>query len=93
MSRSYFKMKVIRIESFIEKIPSDKLIKELDMKQYNGAVGKILVHYAQADNELMKEFPDFHHYFRLINDAAQIIDNLTVLESIDKIRKNVVKEE
>ena len=92
MSAKYFKIKLIKVESFIDRIPEDKIVHERDMRQYNGAVGKILFHYAQADNELMKEFPDFHVYFKLIREAEEIITNLTVLESIDKIRKNVIEE-
>jgi hypothetical protein len=92
VSSKHFKIKLIKVESFIDRIPEDKIIHERDMRQYNGAVGKILVHYAQADNELMKEFPDFDKYQKLIKEAEEIINNLTVLESIDKIRKNVIGE-
>ena len=92
MSSKHFKIKLIKVEAFIDRIPEDKVVHERDMRQYNGAVGKILVHYAQADNELMKEFPDFHVYFKLIREAEEMISNLTILESIDKIRKNVIEE-
>jgi len=84
-----FKLKIMKIERFIDGIPKDNIIRERVMMKYNGTVGMILTYYSRANDELLKEFPDFRNYELLITEANNMIDNLIDIEAIDMLRKDL----
>lgn len=82
-----FHHKFHTVEQFIVSVRT--YIKEVDDKQYHGGIGRVLMSYAQADNEEMKEHPNWTKRQELINEAFEIIQSLNELYTLDEIRKSM----